>query len=84
MLAFDEIRFYGANSIQVMRRMRALIQDLMEHVPEDRRPVLQPHLARVDNCIPRAFADDDDRRDALEHDRQGLGLSRERRGHEPA
>ena len=36
-LAFDEIRYCGASSIQVMRRMRALLQDLMAHVPPERR-----------------------------------------------
>ena len=78
-LAFDEIRYCGANSIQVMRRMRALLQDLMAHVPPERRAALQRYLARVDNGIRRTFEDGDDRKDALEVDRQGLGLSRERR-----
>jgi uncharacterized membrane protein len=78
-LAFDEIRYCGANSIQVMRRMRALLQDLMAHVPPERRVALQRYLARVDNGIRRTFDDGDDRKDALEVDRQGLGLSRERR-----
>ena len=57
----------------------ALIRTLIAHVPEDRRPALQEYLDRVDAGIARAFDDDDDRRDALEEDRQGLGLSRERR-----
>ena len=78
-LAFDEIRYCGANSIQVMRRLRALLQDLKEHVPPERRPALQRYLTRVDNGIRRTFEDGDDRKDALEEDRQGLGLSRERR-----
>jgi uncharacterized membrane protein len=78
-LAFDEIRFCGANSIQVMRRMRALLQDLKENVPPERRPALQRYLERVDNGIRRAFEDGDDRKDAFEVDRQGLGLSRELR-----
>jgi len=78
-LAFDEIRYCGASSIQVMRRLRALLQDLKEHVPPERRPALQRYLVRVDNGIRRTFDDDDDRKDALEEDRQGLGLSRERR-----
>jgi uncharacterized membrane protein len=78
-LAFDEIRFYGASSIQVMRRMRALLQDLKENVPPERRPALQRYLERVDNGIRRAFEDGDDRKDAFEVDRQGLGLSREPR-----
>jgi uncharacterized membrane protein len=79
LLAFDEIRYCGANSIQVMRRMRALLQDLMEHVPPERQAALRRFLERVDNGIRRAFDDADDRKDALEEDRQGLGLSRERR-----
>jgi len=78
-LAFDEIRYCGASSIQVMRRLRALLQDLKEHVPPERRPALQRYLERVDNGIRRTFEDVDDRKDALEEDRQGLGLSRERR-----
>ena len=76
-LAFDEIRFYGASSIQVMRRMRALLQDLMEYVPPERRTALQNYLERVDKGIRRSFEDVDDRKDALEEDRQGLGLARE-------
>ena len=75
-LAFDEIRYCGANSIQVMRRMRALLQDLKEQVPPERRPALERYLERVDNGIRRAFEDVDDRKDAFEADRQGLGLSR--------
>jgi uncharacterized membrane protein len=78
-LAFDEIRYCGANSIQVMRRMRALLQDLSEQVPPERRAALQSYLERVDNGIRRSFEDADDRKDAFEEDRQGLGLSREGR-----
>ena len=79
-LAFDEIRYCGANSIQVMRRMRALLQDLKEHVPPERRLALQRYLERVDSGIRRTFEDGEDRKDALEVDRQGLGLSREKQG----
>ena len=78
-LAFDEIRYCGANSIQVMRRMRALLQDLAQHVPVERRPALERYLERVDNGIRRTFDDQDDRKDALDADRQGLGLSSEQR-----
>jgi uncharacterized membrane protein len=74
-LALDEIRYYGATSIQVMRRMRALLLDLHEHVPAERRPALQRYLQRVDKGIRTAFPDSDDRDDALVEDRQGLGLS---------
>jgi len=78
-LAFDEIRFCGESSIQVMRRLRALLHGLIEQVPPARRPALERYLARVDSGTHRAFVDEEDRRDALEEDRQGLGLSRQRR-----
>ena len=32
-LAFDEIRLYGAKSVQVMRRMKALASDLIAALP---------------------------------------------------
>jgi len=86
-LALDEIRFCGATSVQVMRRLRALLRDLTEHVLPERRAALEYYLTRVDKGIRRDFADDDDQRDALEQDRQGLGMTRERqqpRGPEPA
>ena len=76
-LAFDEIRFYGASSIQVMRRMRALLHDLSRGVPAERRAALERYQERLDTGIRRTFEDGDDRKDALEVDRQGLGMSRE-------
>ena len=75
-LAFDEIRYYGASSIQVMRRMRALLLDLMASVPPERLAALERYLERVDNGIRSTFEEGADRKDALERDRQGLGLSR--------
>jgi uncharacterized membrane protein len=78
-LALDEIRYCGATSVQVMRRMRALLADLTAQVLPDRRAALAYYLRRVDKGIRRDFADDDDQHDALEHDRQGLGMARERK-----
>jgi uncharacterized membrane protein len=78
-LAFDEIRYCGATSIQVMRRMRALLQDLAQQVPQERRPALLQYLERVDKGIRRTFEDQDDCKDALDADRQGLGLSSDQR-----
>ena len=78
-LALDEVRFCGATSVQVMRRTRALLQDLSGQVLPERRAALEYYLVRVDKGIRRDFADADDQRDALEQDRQGLGMARERR-----
>ncbi|MCU0250276.1 MAG: DUF2254 domain-containing protein [Vicinamibacterales bacterium] len=79
-LALDEIRFCGATSVQVMRRVRALLQDLRAQVLPERLAALEYFLLRVDKGIRRDFADADDQRDALELDRQGLGMAREQPG----
>lgn len=83
-LAFDEIRLYGANSMQVARRLGALLADLEEVVPPDRRPAVQHHAERVRASIIRSFADETDREEALVVDRQGLGLGREAREEDSA
>lgn len=76
-LAIDEIRYYGATSIQVMRRLRALLVDLRAAVPEMRRPAVLHQLEHVERTIERTFIDTWDRAEAREADRQGLGVSRE-------
>jgi hypothetical protein len=60
-----------------MRRMNALIGDLIPHVPEERRPVLRHWQGRVRATIMRSFAGEEERTEALEGDRQGLGVPRE-------
>jgi len=42
-LAFDEIRYCGARSVQVMRRMESLVSDLSSHLPEERLLALRWH-----------------------------------------
>jgi uncharacterized membrane protein len=76
-LAFDEISFYGATSVQVMRRMNALINDLISAVPEERRSALQHWDARLKALIARSFSDSEERLEALKQDRQGLGVPRQ-------
>lgn len=75
-LAFDEIRFYGATSMQVMRRMKALVSDLMAVLPEERRPALRHWQERLQSTIEWAFSDNEDKLEASTEDRQGLGSSR--------
>jgi len=75
-LAFDEIRFYGASSVQVMRRMRALITELLSILPEERCPALQYWQARLQSTVEQTFSDKEDILDASDEDRQGLGSSR--------
>jgi uncharacterized membrane protein len=77
-LALDEILFCGANSIQVMRRMNALVNDLIPVVPEERRAVLKYWQGRLKSSIARSFADEQDKLDASVADRQGLGIPQQR------
>ncbi len=74
-LAFGEIRWYGATSVQVMRRMNALIQDLSAVVVAERRPALREWLLRIKSSIDMTFSVVDDRREAATPDRQGFGVS---------
>jgi uncharacterized membrane protein len=73
-LSFDEICYCGATSVQVMRRMNALVHDLIGAVPEERRPLLQGWDARLKATIARSFAEGEERMEASQQDRQGLGM----------
>jgi uncharacterized membrane protein len=75
-LAVDEIRFYGAKSIQVSRRLLALLTDLEKIAPQNRKSAIIDHIHRVEISIHRAFPDKDDRLEAGQLDRQGIGLTR--------
>jgi uncharacterized membrane protein len=75
-LALEEIAAYGASSVQVMRRLNALVSELTAALPPERRTALGYWRRRLEASIARHFADLDQRRDAFVSDRQGLGLSR--------
>jgi uncharacterized membrane protein len=72
-LAATEIRHYGASSIQVVRRMRAMLEDLIAVLPPERRPALQKELRRLKRSAEKAFSDPEDRARAAQADSQGLG-----------
>lgn len=78
-LAFTEIRHYGAESVQIMRRMKALLSDLLEALPEERRSALLSQQKRLAATIARSFADIQDQLDASQEDREGLGATRRHR-----
>jgi hypothetical protein len=75
-LAFGEIHAYGATSLQVVRRMHALVADLLAAVPDERRLALQYWQARLKNSVAAHFSDPAERAVATAEDRQGLGLTR--------
>jgi uncharacterized membrane protein len=77
-LAFDEIRLYGATSVQVMRRMKALMNQLISLLPEERRPALRHWRDRLQSTVEHTYSDPQDKLDASDEDAQGLGSSRRR------
>jgi uncharacterized membrane protein len=72
-LALDEIRLCGATSVQVMRRMNALVNQLISILPEERRPALRHWQERLQSTVERTFPDVQDKLDASDEDPQGLG-----------
>jgi uncharacterized membrane protein len=75
-LAFDEIRQFGAASVQVDRRLRAGLVDLAATLEGDRRQAVLNYLAHLDESVRGSAFDAQDRKTALLADRQGLGLAR--------
>lgn len=75
-LAFEEILSCGAKSVQVMRRMKALIADLLTVLPAERHPALKYWQQRLDASITRSFEDAEEKLSASVEDRQGLGVTR--------
>jgi len=74
-LAVSEIRQFGAGSMQVGRRLRAMLDHLIRELPEDRWPPLQEELALLGNSVQREFRDEVDRQRAAVADQQGVGAS---------
>jgi uncharacterized membrane protein len=78
-LAFDEIRQYGATSVQVMRRLRSALIGISESLTNEARlDAVRRCIQHLDLGIDRSTLDADDKAMALQEDRQGLGLSRKR------
>lgn len=84
-LAFDEIRQYGATSVQVMRRLRSALLGLMSSLPAaERAKAVQRYIEHLDLAVEHSPLDAEDRIIARQDDRQGLGLSRQDEPGEPA
>lgn len=77
LLAITEIRHYGRDSIQVQRRLRAMLTDLVETLPARRAGILTAELALLASSSKRTFQDIADQNLAEAGDLQGIGGSYE-------
>jgi uncharacterized membrane protein len=72
-LAFDEIRLYGASSVQIPRRLREAIEDIKTVAPPERQRALDRQLELLGAAAERELPSHDEAALALTPDPQGLG-----------
>jgi uncharacterized membrane protein len=78
-LAVTEIRQFGGSSIQIARRLRAMLENLIQTLPEERAALLRRELERLHRSAERFFTDPEDRALAEVSDSQGVGGKQEAR-----
>jgi uncharacterized membrane protein len=72
-LAVTEIRHFGGESIQIVRRLRAMLENLIQTLPEARAARLRQELALLHRSAERFFMEPEDRALAEVGDFQGVG-----------
>ena len=72
-IAFTEIRACGANNVQIARRMRAMLLNLIHSLPESRHAALKKQLDLLDRTLPDHYKLAEDLALARVPDSQGLG-----------
>ncbi len=72
-ISCSEIRACGANNLQIARRMRAMLENLVASLPEKRLVALRVQLDLLDRAITEHFAYAEDLALARIPDSQGLG-----------
>ena len=73
LLAVTEIREYGGGSVQVVRRLHALLDELRSLVLPENRAAVDEELRRLDATIVEHFGDGIDIDLARDRDAQGIG-----------
>jgi uncharacterized membrane protein len=80
-LAFSEIRSCGSSNLQIVRRLRAMIENLVQTLPAHRHAALLQQLSLLDREIERIFIYREDLALAQIADAQGLGGHSGKVGH---
>ena len=74
-VACTEIRACGANNVQIARRLRAMLDNLVASLPAFRHPALLEERQRLDKVVEASYSLPADRALARIPDPQGLGGS---------
>ena len=77
-LTANEIREYGNGGIQIMRRLRAMLEELLDEVRPEYRPAVEDELARLEATVAKSFGNSVDFDRASVADTQGIGGPRTR------
>ena len=72
-LAVTEIRQCGADSVQVARRLLAMLENLLASLPPTRKGALQTELTLLEESVALHFHNAEDRSRASQPDSQGVG-----------
>jgi uncharacterized membrane protein len=72
-LAATEIRHFGCESIQIARRLRAMLEKLIQTLPESRAMLLRHELSMLRRSAEHSFSEPEDRALAEVSDFQGVG-----------
>jgi uncharacterized membrane protein len=72
-LAVTEIRQFGGASIQIARRLRAMLENLIQTLPQERAGFLRQELKLLHRSAERFFTEPEDRALADVSDFQGVG-----------
>ncbi|WP_078613483.1 DUF2254 domain-containing protein [Streptomyces katrae] len=72
-LAVCEIRDYGQSSVQICRRIRAVLEGLLDVLPPQRHPSVHAELGLLQESVEREFTDPARRAIAQQADSQGIG-----------
>jgi uncharacterized membrane protein len=72
-LAVTELRHHGAGQIQVMRRLRAMLENLIAGLPPERAAALETELALLARTAMRSFVEPEDQVRASQRDSLGVG-----------
>jgi uncharacterized membrane protein len=72
-LSVTEIRHFGRESIQIVRRMRALLENMIKVVPPQRVALLRAELDLLGRGVDHDFRDPEDRIRAAAADSLGVG-----------